>query len=104
MAADDIVGECREGLVGIHDPSVGHEAELDERLEAVADTEHQAVALLKQRRDLLLDRSAAEEGRNELGAAVGLVAAGEAAGDHDDLAILDGLGKALDAVSNVGAR
>ena len=63
VAADDIVGECREGLVGIHDPSVGHEAELDERLEAVADAEHQTVALLEQRRHLLADGGVAEKTR-----------------------------------------
>ena len=59
--------------------------------------------LIKKIGDLFFDRSAAEEGRDELGAAVGLVAAGEAAGNHDDLAVLDRLGKALHAVSNVGA-
>ena len=104
MAADDVVGERREISVGVHDLAIGNETELDERLEAVAHAEHQTVALFEEVRDLLLDRGVAEERRDELGTAVGLVAAGEAAGDDDDLAILDGLGKALDAVSNVGAR
>ena len=104
MTADDVVGERRAVGIGIHDLAVGHKAELDERLEAVAHAEHQSVALFEEVRDLLLDRGVAEERRDELGTAVGLVAAGEAAGDDDDLAILDGLGKVLDAVSNVGAR
>ena len=65
MAADDVVGERRAVGIGIHDLAVGHKAELDERLEAVADAEHQAVALLEQRRHLLADGGAAEKGGDE---------------------------------------
>ena len=68
------------------DVAVGHQAQLDEGLEAVADAQHQAVALLQQLAHRLGDGGAAEEGGDELGAAVRLVAAGEAAGQHDDLA------------------
>ncbi len=45
LVAADLVEGQRGGLGrGVHDVAVGHEAQLDERLEAVADAEHQAIA------------------------------------------------------------
>ena len=75
---------------------------LDESLEAVADAQHQAVALLQQTAHRLGDLRVAEEGCNELCTAVRLVAAGEAAGQHDDLAVIDGLDQCLAALGHVG--
>ena len=57
---------------------------------------------MQQLADRLGDGGAAEEGGDELGAAVRLVAAGEAAGQHDDLAVIDGLDQCLAALGHVG--
>ncbi len=78
----------------------GHQAQLDQRLEAVADAQHQAIAGLEQVADRLGDLGSAEERRDELGGAVGLVAAREAAGDHDDLACTDAAGKLVGALGD----
>ena len=72
-----------------------------EGLEAVADAQHQAIALLQQTAHRLGDFRVAEEGGNELCAAVRLVAAGEAAGQHHDLALANGLDQCLAAGGNV---
>ncbi len=89
VAADGVEGQRRSVGCGFHDVAVRHEAELDERLEAVADAQHEAVAGLQQLADRLGDLGRAEERGDELGGAVGLVAAGETARDHDDLALAD---------------
>ena len=82
VAADGVEGQggviSRDGA----DIAVRHQTQFDQGLEAVADAQHQAVALLQQTAHCLGDRRAAEEGGDELGAAVRLVAAGEAAGQH----------------------
>ena len=44
VAADVVIGERGAGLVRFDDLPEGHEPELDERLEAVADAAHEAVA------------------------------------------------------------
>ena len=74
----------------------GNQPQLYQCLEAVADAQHQAVPLAQQFFHLLGDEGVAEEAGDELAAAVGLVAAGEAAGDHDNLALTNGLCKSLD--------
>ena len=102
-AADGVEGEggaasVRDGA----DVAVGHQAQLDEGLEAVADAQHQAVPLAQQAAHRLGDGGGAEEGGDELGAAVRLVAAGEAAGQHDDLGGVDGLHQGLAAGGDGG--
>ena len=89
MAADVVEGEG--GAIGVHgtDVAEGHQAQLHERLETVADAEHEAVARLQQIAHRLGDLRRAEESRDELRGAVGLVATGEAAGNHDDLGRAD---------------
>ena len=57
--------------------------------------------VLQQVADCLGDRRIAEEGGDELCAAVRLVAAGEAAGQHDDLALVDSLDQCLAAGGDV---
>ncbi len=89
MATDGVERERGRIGRGIDDVAVGHEAELHQRLEAVADAQHQAIAVLEQVAHGFGDLGRAEERRDELGGAIGLVAAGEAAGDHDDLACAD---------------
>ena len=89
MTADVVEGEG--GAVGIHrtDVAEGHQAQLHQGLEAVADAEHEAVARLQKVAHRLGHFGRAEKRRDELRGAVGLVAAGEAAGNHDDLRCAD---------------
>ena len=89
VAADGIEGERGALVCHGYDVAVGDEAELDQGLKAVADTEHEAVPVLEQLADCLADCRGPEEGRDELGRPVGFVASGEAAGDHDYLAASD---------------
>ena len=100
MAADGV--ERQRGRIGrgVDDVTVGHQTELDQGLEAVADAQHQTIAGLEQVADGLGDLGGAEERRDELGGAVGLVAAREAAGDHDDLALADAAGKLMGALGD----
>ena len=104
MAADGV--ERERGALVVHgaDVAVRHQAQLHERLEAVADAQHQAVAVEQQVAHGLGDLGGAEEGRDELRRTVGLVAAGEAAGQHDDLAVLDGLHQRLRALGDGRGR
>ena len=89
VAADGVEGQRRAGVGHRHDVAVRHQTQLDERLEAVADAEHQAVAVLQQVTHGLGDGRRAEERGDELGGTVRLVAAGEAARNHHDLALVD---------------
>ena len=72
--------------VRLHYPAEGHEAELNEGLEAIADAEDEPVAPVEQLMHGVGELFAPEEGVDKLAAAVGLVAAGEAAGDDQHLA------------------
>ena len=101
VAADDVVGQGGHVAVTVHDLAIGHQTQLHQSLEAVADTQHQAVPVIQQVGDLLLDGGVAEEGGDELAGAVGLVAAGEAAGDEDHLGIGNLGGELLHAAGNV---
>ncbi len=89
MTADGVERQCRALGGHRHDVAVWHQAELDQRLEAVADAEHQTITVVQQVAHGLSHGRGPEERGDELGGAVRLVAAGEAAGDHDDLALLD---------------
>ena len=100
VAADGVKGQRGRIGRGVDDVTIGHQTELDQSLEAVADAQHQTVAGLEQVADCLGDLGSAEERRDELGGAVGLVAAREAAGDHDDLACTDATGKLVGALGD----
>ena len=89
MAADGVVGQGRRLLVLAGDGTVGNKTELDQGLEAVADSQDKAVALVEKVADSLLDNSVPESGGKELRAAVRFVAGGKAAGEHDDLSLAD---------------
>jgi hypothetical protein len=75
--------------VGLTDFPVGDEAGFDEGLEAVADAEDEAVAVLEQVHDGIGHARAADDGGDEFGGAVGFVAGAEAAGEHEDLGLAD---------------
>ena len=104
MAADGVVGQRRIALVERADLAVRHQAQLDERLEAVADAQHQAVPLIQQRVDRVHDARIAQRGRDELAGAVRLVACGEAARQHDDLRVLDAPDNRLDGLLDALGR
>ena len=105
MACDVIKGKCRAGLVGVRNSTEWNEAELDERLEAVADTAHKSVASVEKLGYGVLDRCSAEERGDELTRAVGLVAAREAAGNEYRLRLAyllcKEVGATLDALCRV---
>ena len=90
VAADEVEGQRR--VVAGHlvtDFAVGNQTQLNERLEAVADAEHQAVALVQQLVNAVLDACITQEGRNELTGTVRLVTAGEAARQDNHLRLAD---------------
>ena len=101
VAADRVEGQGRVVILKLGDLAVSDETELDECLEAVADTEDKAVAGIEQVGDRLSDLRVAEGGGNKLAGALRLVAAGEAARDHDDLRLADRLFHAVDRIFNV---
>ena len=87
--AVDIIAEER-GRVGRYHAefAVGQQAALDEGLEAVADTEDESPAV-NQRGDSRCHLPIVDDIGNELTAAVGLIACGEAAREHQDMAAVD---------------
>ena len=100
MPSDPVICQRRAGFIRIDDSSVRNQAQLDQRLEPVADTAHQAVPLLQQPGNLLPDCLVAEEGCNEFAAAIRLIAAGKAAGNKYDLRLAQLTCKGLDAAVN----
>ena len=50
----------------IRDSAIGNQAQLDKRLEAIANTQHQTIALLKQLTYRFGNGGRTEEGRDEL--------------------------------------
>lgn len=89
VAADVVVDQGRGTGGGLADLAVGDEAGLDQGLEAVADAEHEAVAVLQQVHDGIGHPRVADDGGDEFRGAVGLVAGAEAAGEHQDLRLAD---------------
>ena len=104
VAANGVVGQGGTIGVGVQDLTIGQETQLDEGLEAVANTQHQTVPLLQQRRDLFLNGGIAEKGGDEFGGAVRLIPAGEAAGEENHLRLLQLSGKFLHTLRNGGCR
>ncbi len=85
MPTDGVEGQCRTVHIRIPDLAVGHKSQLDERLEAVADTDHETVPLIQELHGLLAHCLVPEEGGNELSRAIRLITAGEAARNEDHL-------------------
>ena len=101
VATNGVEGQ-RGGVGGLRTYlAVGHQAQLDQRLEAVADAQHQAVALVEEFHHGVGNLRVAEDAGDELGAAFGFVAGAEAAGNHDDLAATDGLDVGIDALADL---
>ena len=104
VTADLVERERGARIVHGADVAIRHQAQLHERLEAVADAQHQAVAVLQQVAHRLGHFRSAEERRDELRGAIGLVAAGKTARQHDNLAFADKLSQALRAFSDGSRR
>ena len=104
VTADLVEGQRGRVGGGVDDVAVRHQAQLDECLEAVADAQHKAVAGLQQVANRLGDLGCAEERGDELGGTVWLVAAGEAARDHDDLGLADAAGQLTGGLGDVLGR
>ena len=90
MAADCVERQCWI-VVGKprFDLAVGDEAELDESLEAVTDTDSETVAFVEKLLDGFRDARIAERRGDELAGTVGLVTRGETAREGDDLRIVN---------------
>ena len=89
VATNIVEGQGRRSASHIANLAIGHQTQLDQSLEAVANAQHQAVAILQQIADSSLDARIAEHSSNELATAVRLVASTEATGNHHDLGIVD---------------
>lgn len=94
-AGGDVGGDVAcDGVVG-----EGHvfaeEAGFDEGLEAVADAEDEALAVLVEVGDGIGDLGVAQDGGDEFGGAIGFVAGAEATGEHENLRLGDGGGEGL---------
>ena len=102
MVPPDRVEGQRRGIgARLDNLAVRHKPQLDQRLKAVADARHQSVALLQKTVYFFLDCGVAEERRDEFAAAVRLVAAGESAGNEDDLRRFHSFCKSGGTVRNV---
>ena len=100
MAADGVERQRRAFGGHRHDVAVRHQAEFDQRLETIADTEHQTITVVQQVTHRFGNGRSTEERGDELGGTIRLVAAGEAARNHDDLALLDFLNQSCGGLSH----
>ena len=81
-----------------------NKTQLNECLEAVADTQHQSVPILEQVMNSIHNLRVAEECCNELTAAFRFVTAAESARNHDNLGILNAVGKGFYGFGNCRSR
>ena len=96
VATDAVVGEGRVARRGRGDFAVWQETAFDERLEAVADAKDEAVAR-EQVGDGVGNARVGEDVCHVFAGTVRFVARAEAAGKDEDLAVLDVVGKGLQA-------
>ena len=102
VAGDAVVEQRRGGSIDVTDLTIRDEAGLDERLEAVADAEREAVAVLEQLHDSVADDGRLDDGGDELAGTIRFVTGGEAAWDHEDLRAGDGVGKSFERFAEAG--
>ena len=89
MACDLVEGKGRALRVSIHDLAEFKESQLDQSMEAVADTRHEAILFFQKFCNCILDFRVPEEGCDELAGTVRFISAGETAGYEDHLALID---------------
>ena len=87
MAADRVESQGRRVVFHLNNLAKGHQTQFNQSLETVADTQHQAIPLFKQGMYTVFNARVAEESSDKFAAAVRFVTTGEAAGNHDDLAL-----------------
>ena len=85
MTTDRVVCQCGAFGGKRYDLSKRYKTQLDESLEAVADTDHQTVTGVQHFLNSVLYPRVAEESIDELRRALRLVTAGESAGEHNHL-------------------
>ena len=100
---DIIESECGAVVPHLPDLAIGHQAQLDERLESVADAQHQAIPLFEQIHHRPADFGIAEGGGDKLPEPSGS-SPPKAARDHDDLRIVNLLHQQLDGLFNGSRR
>ena len=105
LVTADLV-ERKRGARVIHgaDVAIRHQAQLHERLETVANAQHQAVTVLQQITHSFGHFRSAEERGDELRRTIGLVAARKTARQHDNLALANKLRQTLRAFGNGSRR
>ena len=101
VATNGVERQRWAGVVHRTNVAVRNKSQLDERLEAIANAQHKAIALLQKLADSLGNLRSAEERADKLSRSVGLVSAGETAWNHDNLALLDGLCQCICGLNNV---
>ena len=106
MAADGVDRSGSENpAVCPDDLAVRHQTQLDQRLEAVADTKRQTVPLIQELLHCLFDASRCWNAvAKNLRGTVRLVTCGEAAGEHDDLCLADSLLELLYRITDILCR
>ena len=104
MTANGVERQRRGLGTRLGDGAARDKAQLDERLEAVADTQDEAAALIEQCVDASGERWVTQEGRHELRGAVRFVTAGETARQVQHLRAVQGGCHALDGLGNVFRR
>ena len=104
VATDCVESECRTGVVHGANVAVRNESQFNQGLEAVTNTQYKAVAVVQESADCFGDLRRSEQRADELGGTVGLVAARESAGDHDNLAAVDLCGECVCGLGNVRSR
>ena len=104
MATQGVEGQGRVVLLNLGNPAIGHQPQLDQRLEAVANAQHQAIPSFQQLGNRLGYSGIAEGSSDKLAGAIRLVAAGKAAGQHDDLSVLNRFHHRLDGFLNICGR
>ncbi len=97
----DVVAEEGRGVLGDHsEPAVRQQAGLHESLESVADAQNQTSSG-KKPLDGLCHNLVVQHVGDELAASVRLVAGGEAAAEHQDLALVDVLLHLVDGLEHI---
>ena len=101
VTADGVECQCRRILFLTTDLAIGNQSQLDQGLEAVADTQGQSISLIQKTHNGLFDLCILEGRRKEFRGAIRLVACGETAGEHDDLGLIDGFFKNIDRIADI---
>ena len=104
MAANGVVRQSRAVSLQRLYMAIRQEAQFNQSLEAVADAESQAIALIEQRFQSFRQDGVAEQGGNELARAFRFVTGTETAGEHDDLCLGNAFGHFIDGFCQILRR